>query len=147
MSSETDHIISEVFRLTGLRISKDDPVMAVLLMQQQMFDTAFAEFTAHQIKTTSTLTQDIATHAENITVAAAKLETYREQLLVELAQQASNQIKETEDRVYASVSKRVIEDVEAANAAFIDSMKKLLMFVSAAWVIGLLLLVGVVVFK
>ncbi|KPN73242.1 tropomyosin [Neisseria sp. 74A18] len=116
-------------------------------MQQQMFDTAFAEFTAHQIKTTSTLTQDIATHAENITVAAAKLETYREQLLVELAQQASNQIKETEDRVYASVSKRVIEDVEAANAAFIDSMKKLLMFVSAAWVIGLLLLVGVVVFK
>lgn len=147
MSSETDHIISEVFRLTGLRITKDDPVMAVLLMQQQMFDTAFAEFAAHQIKTTSTLTQDIATHAENITVAAVKLETYREQLLVELAQQANNRIKETEDRVYASVSERVVRDVEAANAAFIDRLKKLLMFVSAAWGIGLLLLVGVVVFK
>lgn len=147
MSSKTDQIITEVFRLTGIRISKDDPIMAVLLMQQQMFDTAFAEFAAHQIETISTFTQDIATHAENITVAAVKLETYREQLLVELAQQASNQIKETEDRVYASVSKRVIEDVEAANAAFIDSMKKLLMLVAAAWGIGLLLLVWVVVFK
>ncbi|VEH87833.1 Uncharacterised protein [Neisseria animaloris] len=143
MSSETDHIISEVFRLTGLRISKDDPVMAVLLMQQQMFDESFAQLSSHQEQAA----EAIATHAENITVAAAKLETYREQLLVELAQQASNQIKETEDRVYASVSKRVIEDVEAANAAFIDSMKKLLMLVSAAWGIGLLLLLVVLNLK
>lgn len=147
MSSKTDQIITEMFRLTGIRISKDDPIMAVLLMQQQMFDTAFAEFAAHQIETTSTFTQDIATHAENITVAAAKLETYREQLLVELAQQASNQIKETEDRVYASVSKRVIRDVEKAHTAFIDRLKKLLMFVSAAWGIGLLLLLVVLNLK
>lgn len=143
MSSKTDHIISEVFRLTGLRISKDDPVMAVLLMQQQMFDTAFAELSSHQEQ----YAESIAAHAENITVAAVKLETYREQLLVELVQQANNRIKETEDRVYASVSERVIRDVEKSNTAFIDRLKKLLMFVSATWGIGLLLLVGVVVFK
>ncbi|WP_234395639.1 hypothetical protein [Neisseria weaveri] len=143
MSSKTDHIISEVFRLTGLRISKDDPVMAVLLMQQQMFDKAFAELSSHQEQ----YTEAIAAHAENITAAAAKLETYREQLLVELAQQASNQIKETEDRVYASVSERVIRDVEKANTAFIDRLKKLLMLVSAAWGIGLLLLLVVLNLK
>ncbi|OSI07460.1 hypothetical protein BWD08_07820 [Neisseria animaloris] len=112
-------------------------------MQQQMFDESFAQLSSHQEQAA----EAIAPHAENITVAAAKLETYREQLLVELAQQASNQIKETEDRVYASVSKRVIEDVEAANAAFIDSMKKLLMLVSAAWGIGLLLLLVVLNLK
>ncbi|EGZ47887.1 hypothetical protein [Neisseria wadsworthii] len=143
MSSKTDHIISEVFRLTGLRISKDDPVMAVLLMQQQMFDESFVQLSSHQEQ----YAEAIAAHAENITAAAAKLETYREQLLVELAQQANSRIEETEDRVYASVSERVIRDVEKANTAFIDRLKKLLMFVSAAWVIGLLLLVGVVVFK
>lgn len=143
MSSETDHIISEVFRLTGLRISKDDPVMAVLLMQQQMFDKAFAGLSSHQEQYTET----IAAHAENITAAAAKLETYREQLLVELAQQANNRIKETEDRVYASVSERVIRDVEKANTAFIDRLKKLLMLVSAAWGIGLLLLLVVLNLK
>ncbi|MDO1509488.1 MULTISPECIES: hypothetical protein [unclassified Neisseria] len=143
MSSKTDHIISEVFRLTSLRITKDDPVMAVLLMQQKMFDEAFAQLSSHQEQ----YAEAIAAHAENITAAAAKLETYREQLLIELAQQANNQIQGTENRVYASVSERVVRDVEAANAAFIDRLKKLLMFVSAAWGIGLLLLVGVVVFK
>ncbi|MFS6937894.1 hypothetical protein [Neisseria animaloris] len=143
MSSKTDHIISEVFRLTGLRISKDDPVMAVLLMQQQMFDESFAQLSSHQEQDA----EAIATHAENIMVAAAKLETYREQLLVELAQQANNRIKETEDRVYASVSERVIRDVEKANTAFIDRLKKLLMFVSAAWGIGLLLLLVVLNLK
>ena len=143
MSSKTDRIISEVFRLTGLRITKDDPVMAVLLMQQQMFDTAFAELSSHQEQ----YAEAIANHAENITAAAAKLETYREQLLVELAQQANNQIKETEDRVYAAVSARVVKDVEAANAAFIGRLKKLLMLVSAGWCIGLLLLLAVLIFK
>ncbi|OSI21686.1 hypothetical protein BV912_06345 [Neisseria dumasiana] len=108
-------------------------------MQQQMFDESFAQLSSHQEQ----YAEAIAAHAENITVAAAKLETYREQLLVELAQQASNQIKETEDRVYASVSQRVIRDVEKANTAFIDRLKKLLMFVSAAWGIGLLLLLVV----
>ncbi|WP_225315139.1 hypothetical protein [Neisseria zalophi] len=143
MSSNADHIISEVFRLTGIRISNDDPIMAVLLMQRQMFDAAFE----HQAQTALANTESIKAYAESIATSVAKLETYREQLLLELTKHTDEQIKGTEDRVYASVAERVVKDVEAANAAFIGRLKKLLVLEFVALGVVLLFLVGVLFFK
>ena len=141
MSNDTaDSIIAEVFRLTGLRITKDDPVMAVLLMQEQIFNSVFSQFADHQTKMRDAFYERISTHEQNITDAAAKLEKYRELLLLELAQHADSQIKEAEGRIYASVSARIVKDVEAANAAFLGRLKKLLSITLAAVVVLMILL-------
>ncbi|QEY27136.1 hypothetical protein D0T92_04200 [Neisseria zalophi] len=112
-------------------------------MQRQMFDAAFE----HQAQTALANTESIKAYAESIATSVAKLETYREQLLLELTKHTDEQIKGTEDRVYASVAERVVKDVEAANAAFIGRLKKLLVLEFVALGVVLLFLVGVLFFK
>ena len=122
-----DFLIAEVFRLTGTRLTVDDPIVAVLLMQEQSFKAAFSEFADHQIEKRAEFLEEIATHESKITEAAAKLEQYREQLLLELAGQAGRQIENLEDKVYAAVSTRVISDVTLANAQLIAKLQKILL--------------------
>ncbi|WP_197272089.1 hypothetical protein [Neisseria sp. 83E34] len=147
MNNQVQDIISEVFRLTGVRLTPDDPVVAVLLILEQSLKAAFSDFAADQAKVSESFLERIAEHEKNITDAAARLETYREQLLVELAQHADRQMEEAEGKIYAAVSARVVKDIETANAAFLDNLKKLLMFASAAWGFGILLLVCGLIFK
>ncbi|KPN72715.1 tropomyosin [Neisseria sp. 83E34] len=116
-------------------------------MLEQSLKAAFSDFAADQAKVSESFLERIAEHEKNITDAAARLETYREQLLVELAQHADRQMEEAEGKIYAAVSARVVKDIETANAAFLDNLKKLLMFASAAWGFGILLLVCGLIFK
>ncbi len=122
-----DFIIAEVFRLTGTRITADDPIVGVLLLQEQSFQTAFSDFAEHQIERRTEFLEEIAAHERKITEAAAKLEQYREQLLLELAGQASRQIEDLEDKVYAAVSTRVISDVTLANSQLMAKLQKMLL--------------------
>lgn len=147
MNNQVQDIISEVFRQTGVRLTPDDPVVAVLLIQKQSLMAAFTDFAVHQAKVSESFLERIAEHEKNITDAAVRLETYREQLLVELAQHADRQMEEAEGKIFFTVSARVVKDVGMSNAAFLDNLKKLLMFVSAAWIFGILLLVCALVFK
>ena len=86
--------------------------------------------------------EEIATHESKITEAAAKLEQYREQLLLELAGQAGRQIENLEDKVYAAVSTRVISDVTLANAQLIAKLQKMLLI----YMVVLIAVLVVVVF-
>lgn len=147
MSNQVQDIISEVFRQTGVRLTPDDPVVAVLLIQKQSLMAAFTDFAVHQAKVSESFLDRISVHEKNITDAAARLETYRAQLLVELVQHADRQMEEAEGKIYAAVSARVVKDIETFNAVFLGNLKKLLMFASAAWIFGILLLVCGLVFK
>ncbi|MFC3875595.1 hypothetical protein, partial [Neisseria musculi] len=99
----------------GIRIGTDDPVMAVLLMQQRMFNEAFSEHAARQTEISGAFYERISTHEQNITDAAAKLEKYREQLPAELAQHAGSRAQEAEPRIDAAVSARIAKDTAEAN--------------------------------
>ncbi|VTX54773.1 hypothetical protein [Neisseria sicca] len=87
-ADDADAVIAEVFRLTGTRLTRDDPVMAVLLMQRQMFQTAFAGFAEHQAEQRQEFLNRLAAHERKITAAAAQLESYREQILADFVRQA-----------------------------------------------------------
>ena len=137
-----DFLIAEVFRLTGTRLTADDPIVAVLLMQEQSFKAAFSEFADHQIEKRKEFLEEISSHEGKITEAAAKLELYREQLLLELAGQAGRQIEDLEDKVYAAVSTRVISDVTLANAQLIAKLQKMLLI----YMVVLIAVLVVVVF-
>ena len=121
-----DFLIAEVFRLTGTRLTADDPIVAVLLMQEQSFQTAFAEFAERQNVLHEAFLKQIAKHEQNITAAAAKLEGYREQLLVELSQHAGGQIEEATPRIHAAVSQRIMSEVGASNTLLVSRLTKLL---------------------
>ncbi|MCQ9326940.1 hypothetical protein [Neisseria dentiae] len=137
MNNDADNIIAEVFRLTGTRITRDDPVLAVLVIQRQSLD----EFAGHLAISHEAFLTQLAAHEQNITEAAAKLETYREQLLTELSQHASNEIEAAEPKIYAAVSARVMKDVEASNERLVGRLKKLLAIAFAVALVLMMLFV------
>lgn len=126
MRSDTDRIIAEVFRLTGVRITADDPILVVLLMQERQLQAALAEIGKQQTETNQALIKEIAAHESNILEAAAKLETYHEQILADLLREGGQQLDEAEPRIYAAVNKRVAENVQQTQRQFLDEMKKLM---------------------
>ncbi|WP_373700724.1 hypothetical protein [Neisseria dentiae] len=141
MNNDADNIIAEVFRLTGTRITRDDPVLAVLVMQRQFLQQSLDEFAAGQTVSHETFLTQLAAHEQNITEAAAKLETYREQLLTELSQHAGNEIEAAEPKIYTAVSARVMKDVEASNERLVGRLKKLLAIAFAVALVLMMLFV------
>ena len=96
MENKPAEIVAEVFRHSGTRLTEDDPIVVMLMMQDQSFE------------------------------AAAKLEKYREQLLAELAQYANGQIAEAEHKIYGAVYQRIARDVEVSNERLVKRLEKLL---------------------
>ena len=87
--------------------------------------------------------EQMAAHEGNITQAAAKLEQYREQLLLDLAGQTNRQIGEVESKVYGSVSGRVTKGVETANRQLLARLQKM-QFITLICVVALMLVFFVV---
>lgn len=139
MNNDADNIIAEVFRLTGTRITRDDPVMAVLLMQQDILNTALEGFELRQDASRKAFLRQLSEHEANITKAAAALEHYREQILAGLVIQADEKNKESVDKIYSSVQGRLIRDLQTSNAELTGRLKMMLTAVSAGWILSLVL--------
>ena len=134
MENKASEVIAEVFRHSGTRLTVDDPIVVMLLMQEQSIRQAFDTFSELEVR------------EGNITAAAAKLEKYREQLLAELAQYANGQIAEAEQKIYVSVSQRIARDTEEANERLVKRLERLVVCTMAA-ALAVLLIVGWVIWK
>ncbi|WP_373740188.1 hypothetical protein [Neisseria sp.] len=141
MNKEVEHLIAETFRLTGVRLSEDDPVVAVLLMQQDILDTALEEFGQKQDASREVFLRQLSEHEANITKAAAALEHYREQILAGLLVQVDEKNKDAVNKIYAAVQGRLIRDLQTSNAELTGRLKMMLTAVSAGWLLSLVLAV------
>ena len=126
MENKAAEIVAEVFRHSGTRLTEDDPIVVMLMMQDQSFRQAFETFAERQAEERLVFLEELSFREGNITDAAAKLEKYREQLLAELAQYANGQIAEAEHKIYGAVYQRISRDVETANGRLIKRLEKLL---------------------
>lgn len=146
MENKTAEIVAEVFRHSGTRLTEDDPIVVMLMMQDQSFRQAFDAFAEQQTEERLVFLEELSVREGNITEAAAKLEKYREQLLAELAQYANGQIAEAEHKIYGAVYQRIARDVEDANGRLIKKLERLIVCAVAA-VLAVLLIVGAVVWS
>ncbi len=144
--NSAENIIAEVFRHSGVRLTADDPIVTVLLMQEQMFRSFLSEYANRQDEQRMAFLEELSVREGNITEAAAKLEKYREQLLAELAQYANGQIAEAEHKIYGAVYQRIARDVEDANERLVKKLERLVVCAVAA-VLAVLLIVGGVVWS
>ncbi|MBP6860781.1 MAG: hypothetical protein KBC57_00305 [Neisseriaceae bacterium] len=99
MSEEVQVIITDVFKDTGVRLSPDDPIVAVLLAQSRFFNKALAEGAEKNDLFLSMLQAEKA----DILNAVAELKAYRAQVLTELVQENKHSIEELTDQVYVGV--------------------------------------------
>lgn len=146
MENKPAEIVAEVFRHSGTRLTEDDPIVVMLMMQDQSFRQAFDAFAEQQTEERLVFLEELSVREGNITEAAAKLEKYREQLLAELAQYANGQIAEAEHKIYGAVYQRIARDVEDANGRLVKKLERLVVCAVAA-VLAVLLIVGVVVWS
>lgn len=146
MENKPAEIVAEVFRHSGTRLTEDDPIVVMLMMQDQSFRQAFDAFAEQQTEERLVFLEELSVREGNITEAAAKLEKYREQLLAELAQYANGQIAEAEHKIYGAVYQRIARDVEDANGRLVKKLERLIVCAVAA-VLAVLLIVGAVVWS
>ena len=141
MENKPAEIVAEVFRHSGTRLTEDDPIVVMLMMQDQSFRQAFDAFAEQQTEERLVFLEELSVREGNITAAAAKLEKYREQLLAELAQYANGQIAEAEQKIYGLVSQRIARDTEEANERLVKRLERLVVCTMAA-ALAVLLIVG-----
>ena len=146
MENKPAEIVAEVFRHSGTRLTEDDPIVVMLMMQDQSFRQAFDAFARQQTEERLVFLEELSVREGNITAAAAKLEKYREQLLAELAQYANGQIAEAEQKIYGSVSQRIARDTEEANERLVKRLEQLVVCTMAA-ALAVLLIVGWVIWR
>ena len=146
MENKPAEIVAEVFRHSGTRLTEDDPIVVMLMMQDQSFRQAFDAFAEQQTEERLVFLEELSVREGNITAAAAKLEKYREQLLAELAQYANGQIAEAEQKIYGSVSQRIARDTEEANERLVKRLEQLVVCTMAA-ALAVLLIVGWVIWR
>ena len=146
MENKPTEIVAEVFRHSGTRLTEDDPIVVMLMMQDQSFRQAFDAFAGQQTEERLVFLEELSVREGNITAAAAKLEKYREQLLAELAQYANGQIAEAEQKIYGSVSQRIARDTEEANERLVKRLERLVVCTMAA-ALAVLLIVGWVIWR
>lgn len=146
MENKPAEIVAEVFRHSGTRLTEDDPIVVMLMMQDQSFRQAFDAFAEQQTEERLVFLEELSVREGNITEAAAKLEKYREQLLAELAQYANGQIAEAEHKIYGAVYQRIARDVEDANGRLVKKLERLVVCAVAA-VLAVLLIVGAIVWS
>lgn len=146
MENKPAEIVAEVFRHSGTRLTEDDPIVVMLMMQDQSFRQAFDAFAGQQTEERLVFLEELSVREGNITAAAAKLEKYREQLLAELAQYANGQIAEAEQKIYGSVSQRIARDTEEANERLAKRLERLVVCTMAA-ALAVLLIVGWVIWR
>ena len=138
MENKPAEIVAEVFRHSGTRLTEDDPIVVMLMMQDQSFRQAFDAFARQQTEERLVFLEELSVREGNITVAAAKL--------AELAQYANGQIAEAEQKIYGSVFQRIARDTEEANERLVKRLERLVVCTMAA-ALAVLLIVGWVIWR
>ena len=132
---EIDNLIAEVFALTGVKLTADDPIVAVLLLQRQSVQTAMQAFEQRQQDARDEFMQQLAKHEHNITTAAAELNTYRQQILTELLQKTDLQQDAVEARLYGNINQRIAKSNEQQLDMFLGRLKGYLAVACLIWLL------------
>ncbi|RPD83097.1 hypothetical protein EGK75_03935 [Neisseria weixii] len=135
-ADDVEAIITDVFRVSGIKLTADDPIIAVLLVQEARLKALFEE---QRIG----IQQGLAEYAAEMddalkeTVAAAKeLKTYREQILADLLAKSDGQLQDAGGRIYAAMQPKIA----AQNKALADEIAAK---TNRSWLVAALISLGV----
>ncbi len=137
-------VISEVFRISGIRLTDDDPILAVLLLQLTSTQESLSAMEERQSLERQAFIADLAGHMESINRDAAELRGYKAAILSDIQAHADRLQSEVEDKIVASVSGRITAELGKVNHLLL-TLKRYLFTATVVW--ALLLLVAVFILK
>lgn len=129
-------IIAEVFRTSGIKLTADDPVIAILLVQEDRLKALFEEQRISIQQGLAGYAVDMDDSLKATVKAAEELKIYREQILAELLAKSNEQLKESEGRIYAAMQPKI----EAQNKALVENVAAKM---NRSWLVAALIGFGI----
>lgn len=105
--AEVDAIIADVFRVSGIKLTADDPVIAILLVQESRLKALFEEQRNRTREDFDGITSEIEEPLKTAVQIAEDLKTYREQIMADLLAGYGKELAESEGKLYASIQAKI----------------------------------------
>lgn len=91
---DVEQVIQQVFQISGVKLTIDDPIVAVLVLQQRNQASSFFQ---------------LQEETQKLLDAVTEIKKYREQVLMELMGEARRTSEQIEERMIGVLSKHLLE--------------------------------------
>ena len=89
-----EQIVQQVFKISGVKLTADDPIVAVLLLQEINQSSAFIQ---------------LQEETQKLLDSVSEIKRYREQVLIELMNEAKRTSEQSEEKMIGLLSKYLAE--------------------------------------
>ena len=126
--SELAQLQTEVFAVTGVKVSADDPVIAVLITQKRDMQAYIAELTRRQDEQQDIFLADFKMKAQEVCQAAENLAKRQQQIVSTVLKANSDYLDGMENKLLGSAVAKLKRQNGTEQQMFLDSLQKRLMF-------------------
>ena len=143
--ADVDAIIAETFRLSGVKLTPDDPIIPILLLMEDRLKALFAEQRVHTRQDFDEITAEIEEPLKAAVQIAEDLKTYREQIMADLLAGYGKELSESEGRISGSIQQKIAKQTQAHIDEVVAKMNR--SWLVAAFIFFAILLLGLFIPK
>lgn len=143
--ADVDAIIAETFRLSGVKLTSDDPIIPILLIMEGRLKALFAEQRVHTRQDFDEITAEIEEPLKAAVQIAEDLKTYREQIMADLLAGYGKELSESEGRISSSIQQKIAKQTQAHIDEVVAKMNR--SWLVAAFIFFAILLLGLFIPK
>lgn len=144
--SEIAQLQTEVFAATGIKVSEDDPILAVLVVQQRNIQAYAEQMGQQQSERQEVFLEQFKMQAQAITQATDSLAEQKQYILGEIIQANDAYLQDAENKLMGSVAAKMRNQAIAQQDDFLDSLKRLLILSGCLFLLAQIILLGVFLF-
>ena len=144
--SELAQLQTEVFAVTGVKVSADDPIMAVLVIQKRDMQAYTAELTRRQDEQQDIFLADFKMKAQEVCRAAENLAKQQQQIVNTVLKANSDYLDGMENKLLGSAVAKLKRQNQTEQQMFLDSLQKRLMFSGCVFLAVQTALLGIFLF-
>ena len=144
--SELAQLQTEVFAATGVKVSADDPVIAVLITQKRDMQAYIAELTRRQDEQQDIFLADFKMKAQEVCQAAEKLAKQQQQIVSTVLKANSDYLDGMENKLLGSVVAKLKRQNQTEQQIFLDGLQKRLVLFGSAFLAVQVVLLGIFLF-
>lgn len=140
--SEIAQLQTEVFAATGIKVSEDDPILAVLVTQKRHIKEYTQQLQQQQNEQQEIFLTQFKIQAQAVTQAAESLAEQKQYLLGEIIRANDAYLQDVENKLMGSVATKMRKQAIDEQDDFLSSLKRLLMLSGCLFLLAQLVLLG-----
>lgn len=140
--SEIAQLQTEVFAATGIKVSEDDPILAVLVTQKRHIKEYTQQLQQQQNEQQEIFLTQFKIQAQAVTQAAESLAEQKQYLLGEIIRANDAYLQDAENKLMGSVATKMRNQAIEEQDDFLGSLKRLLMISGCLFLLAQLVLLG-----